>query len=82
MARLAERHGLEGIDVQADPSVLSAELVEWLHARRMKCAVWVFRAPGSNDHEAVWQAMEALGVDYFTSNLPPDIHEWRERALV
>ena len=43
----------------------------------VEMAVWVWRAPGSNDVEAVWSHMEACGVDFFTSNLPPALHEWR-----
>ena len=80
-ARLAVRSGLDGIDLNANPSVLSAELVEWLHARRKVVAVWVWKAPASNDDPAVWQAMARRGVDFFTSNLPNEVHEWRRGAV-
>jgi glycerophosphoryl diester phosphodiesterase len=79
-ARLAVSSGVDGIDLQADPSVLSAELVEWLHARGKKVAVWVYKAPAANDVERVWEALEARGVDYLTSNLPPALLEWQQRG--
>lgn len=80
VARLAVQSGLDGIDLNADPSVVTAELVEWLHARGKRIAVWVWKAPGSNDVESVWEHMERCGVDFFTSNLPPALHEWRARG--
>lgn len=79
IAQLAVRSGLDGIDLNADPSVVTPELVEWLHARGKRMAVWVWKAPGSNDNEAVWDHMDRCGVDYFTSNLPLALHEWRAR---
>lgn len=82
IARLAVRSGVDGLDLNAHPEVLSKELVDWLHEREKLVAVWVWKAPGSNDHAAVWQAMAQRGVDYFTSNLPPEVHEWRRRAGV
>ena len=29
---------------------------------------------------SVWEAMQERGVDFFTSNLPPEIHQWRGRT--
>lgn len=76
VARLAVDSGVDGIDLNADPSVVSKELVDWLHARGKRVAVWVWRAPAANDNAHVWAHMEHVGVDLFTSNLPPSLHEW------
>ena len=76
MARHAFKANLDGIDLNADPGVVSTELVEWLHARGMRIAVWVWKAPATNDVEEVWAHMARCGVDYFTSNLPPTIRPW------
>lgn len=80
-ARLCVEAGLDGVDLTADPACLSAEMVEWLHARGKRVAVWVFRAPADNDNQTVWAAMAELGIDAFTSNLPPAIHDWRHAWL-
>ena len=79
VARLAVDSGMDGIDLNADNSVVNTELVEWLHARGKEIAVWVWKAPGSNDKESVWAHMEQCGVDFFTSNLPPALDGWRAR---
>jgi glycerophosphoryl diester phosphodiesterase len=71
--------GLDGVDLNAGAHV-SKELVQWLHARGKKVAVWVYRAPAINDTEEDWNAMAAAGVDFFTSNLPPAIYEWHRAA--
>ena len=80
VARRAVGAGLDGIDLNASPSVVTAELADWLHARGKRLAVWVWRAPGANDVASVWEHMERCGVDYFTSNLPFALHEWRASA--
>ena len=78
VAELAVDSGLDGIDLNADPAVVTTELVDWLHARGKQVAVWVWKAPGSNDVESVWAHMERVGVDFFTSNLPREIEAWRK----
>ena len=78
IGRLADRSNVDGIDLNADPSVLTAELVDWMHQRGRKVAVWTFEAPASNDVEAVWEALAARRVDFFTSNLPREIEAWRK----
>ena len=79
-ARAAAAAGLDGVDFRADPSVVPADLVQWLHARRMRVAVWMGRAPCAADNEETWRALEANGVDELTSNLPPSLWDWRERT--
>jgi glycerophosphoryl diester phosphodiesterase len=78
MAETAVRNGLDGIDLRADPSVVTPALVDWLKEREKSTAVWVNSAPAANDTAEVWSAMAAAGVDTLTSNLPPEIHRWRE----
>ena len=79
-ARAAAAAGLDGVDFRADASVVSAELVEWLHERRMRVVVWMGQAPCATDNEENWRALEANGVDDLTSNLPPSLWDWRERT--
>lgn len=64
LARAAVDAGLDGIDVQAERRVVSAELCTWMHERGKTVAVWVWRAPASNDHEDMWQFMADVGVEY------------------
>lgn len=76
VARRCVDERLDGVDLNADASCVTRPLVEWLHARGKAVAVWVWRAPASNDHEAVWRHMDDVGVDAFTSNLPPAVLRW------
>ena len=77
IARDCVEHGLDGVDFEADATVVTEELVAWLHARGKLVAVWVWRAPAANDTPEHWAAMRAAGVDYFTSNLPSELEAWR-----
>lgn len=77
-ARDCVEHGLDGIDLNADQNFVTAELAEWLRERNKVLAVWVFRAPAVNDTPEVWPAMRDIGTAYFTSNLPPQLEEWRD----
>jgi len=80
LARLAVKHDLDGIDLNAEPRVVTAELAQWLHARAKRLAVWVWKAPASNDVPAVWEHMAKCGVDDFTSNLPVGMKAWHDAA--
>ena len=76
-ARDCVEYGLDGVDLEADLAIVTEELVAWLHERGKLVAVWVFRAPATNDTPEHWAAMRAAGVDYFTSNLPAELEAWR-----
>lgn len=76
----AEQLGLDGIDIFANPRSVTPELVHAAHEKNMLVAVWVSQSPAPNDIPSVWAAMHASGVDMFTSNLPPKIWDWAERA--
>lgn len=82
LARICVESGLDGIDVQADRRVVSAELCTWLHERGKMIAVWAWRAPAKNDRPALWEWMADAGVDVFTSNLPPSIGLWTTEQRV
>ena len=83
-ARASVGARLDGVDLRADPAVVTKELCDWMHARGKRVAVWVGRAHTAagflDDSEQVWSALEANGVDDFTSNLPPALHDWRSET--
>ena len=79
-ARAAVSAHLDGIDLRADVSNVTAELCEWMHARGKRVAVWVTRAPAKEDGVEMWSTMQTNGVDFFTSNLPPALWRWRDRV--
>ena len=72
-ARAVVNSDVDGIDLPASPELVTPELVEYLHENGKRVAVWVWRAPASNDTPAVWDALSKAGVDAFTSNLPPGL---------
>ena len=72
-ARVVCRSAVDGIDLPASPELVTPELVQYLHDHDKRVAVWVWRAPASNDTPAVWDALSKAGVDAFTSNLPPEL---------
>ena len=79
-AGVASKHSfLDGISLRANPSVVTAELCAWMRECCKLVAVWVSRAPAKEDTPEVWSAMEEVGVDYFTSNLPPSLKVWQRR---
>jgi len=75
-ARRCKEAGLDGIDLHADPRIVTPELVADLRSRGLKCAVWVKRAPSVLDMPEVWKAMEDAGVEIFTSNCPEEAFAW------
>ena len=72
-ARAVVNSDVDGIDLPASPELVTPELVQYLHENGKRVAVWVWRAPASNDTPAVWDALSKAGVDAFTSNLPPEL---------
>ena len=72
-ARAAVNSAVDGVDLPASPELVTPELVEYLHDHDKRVAVWVWRAPASNDTPAVWDALSKAGVDAFTSNQPPGL---------
>lgn len=75
-AKHCKAAGLDGVDYNADARLVTPELVADLRAQGLKCAVWVSRAPAVNDVPEVWKAMEAAGVEIFTSNCPEEAFAW------
>ena len=76
-ARAVVASGVDGLDLHASAETVTQELCAWLHARGKRVAVWVYRAPADEDCAEVWDALQANGVDDFTSNLPSAVWEWR-----
>ena len=72
-ARAVVHSDVDGVDLPASPELVTPELVRYLHDHGKRVAVWVWRAPASNDTPAVWDALSKAGVDAFTSNLPPEV---------
>jgi glycerophosphoryl diester phosphodiesterase len=72
-ARAVVNSDVDGVDLPASPELVTPELVDYLHDHDKRVAVWVWRAPASNDTPAVWDALSKAGVDAFTSNLPPEL---------
>jgi hypothetical protein len=51
--------GLDGVDVNADPAVVTSELAEFCRARRQELLVWV--SPTAKESCALYANMARLG---------------------
>jgi ABC-type sugar transport system substrate-binding protein len=67
---------LDGIDLAAVESVVTAAVVGYAKGRGLVVGVWV---TGSLDVESGWRAFAERDVDYITTNLPPEVYEVFER---
>jgi glycerophosphoryl diester phosphodiesterase len=76
----AEELGLDGIDLHADPVVITPELAARVHAAGKALATWVGRAPAQNDVSAVWAHLRRAGVDVVTTNRPAEAVAWARGA--
>jgi glycerophosphoryl diester phosphodiesterase len=74
--RAAEALGLDGVDLHADPAVVTPELARRAHARGQTLATWVSKAPAPNDVRAVWAHLARADVDLMTTNRPADAVAW------
>jgi glycerophosphoryl diester phosphodiesterase len=72
----AEQLGLDGIDLFADPAVVTPELAQRVHAHGMTLATWVSKAPAPNDVRDVWARLRQADVDFLTTNRPADAVAW------
>lgn len=68
--------GLDGIDLAAVPSVVTSAVISHAKSRGLAVGVWV---TSSLDVESGWREFAARGVDYLTTNLPPEIYTVFER---
>ena len=75
-AEAAVGSGLDGVDLNADPAVVTPELVRWLRRRGKIVAVWVGAAPAANDVPEVWSVLGDAGVHTLTSNMPENLIPW------
>ena len=67
---------LDGIDFQADASIVTPEVCMTAHAAGLQVAVWVTSQLPFCDTMASWQKLRDNGIDIFTSDLPPEIIDW------
>merc|ERR1711894_502138 len=74
-----QKLGLDGVNIKADPNVMTPEVVECAHQKGLLAFVWVSKPPTELDVEAQWEAMYSSGVDAFTSNLPPEAIAWKNK---
>eukprot|EP00968_Pinguiococcus_pyrenoidosus_P023236 scaffold3665_cov244-Pinguiococcus_pyrenoidosus.AAC.6 len=74
--------GLDGIDVHADRTLVDEAVVASAKSQGLEVAVWVWKKLPESDTAATWEHMERVGVDYFTSDLPPEIGSRLSRKLV
>ena len=76
-AARAKEAGLDGIDVRANPLVVTEAFVKSVKDDfGLACGVWAGRAPAPEDTPELWDAMAAAGVDFFTTNCPVDAWRW------
>lgn len=68
--------GLDGIDFYADPTLVERPLLEYARDRGLDVGVWVWRRLPGCDTRKNWQTFHQLGIDFFTSDLPPTICAW------
>lgn len=81
LARACVQEELDGLNLNADVKVVTAELADYLRAHGKQLSVWVWKAPAENDRKEVWEAMQQAGVHTFTSNLPPGaVSWWRQQS--
>ena len=68
--------GLDGIDLAAVPEVVTPAVVSYAKSRGLAVGVWV---SSGLDVESGWREFASRGVDYLTTNLPPEIYSVFER---
>jgi len=72
--------GLDGIDFEADTTVVTAKVVRAARAEALEIGVWVWSILPKSDTPPTADRMELLGIDFFTSDLPPAMCEWMAGA--
>ena len=68
--------GLDGIDLTANPEVVTAAVISYAKSRGLAVGVWV---SSGLDIETGWREFASRGVDYLTTNLPPEIYSVFDR---
>ena len=68
--------GLDGIDLNADETVLTPRVVAYAHRKGLDVVAWVYS--GQRESPRLYTALAAAGVDALTSNLPPPLKAWQE----
>lgn len=75
--RLAKAAGLDGVDFEADLSVVTPAVVSLAAASGLQTGVWVWpsQLPKSDTHPTAAE-LERCGVNFFTTDLPPAMQDW------
>lgn len=72
----AKKGKLDGIDLQADASIVTSKVCTNAHAAGLEVAVWVTSRLPLCDTAGSWDKLRHNGIDTFTSDLPPEITDW------
>lgn len=74
--RVAKEAGLDGVDFEADPRVVTPDVVRLAAELGLMMGVWVWDQLPLSDTSPTASQLELHGVDFFTSDLPPDMHHF------
>lgn len=81
MIDAAAAAGLDGIDFDADLTLVTPAVLAHARAAGLAVGVWVSKSLPGCDLLPSWREFAERGVDFFTSDLPPAVWEWdRARA--
>mmetsp|Transcript_122838 Transcript_122838/g.306821 ORF Transcript_122838/g.306821 Transcript_122838/m.306821 type:complete len:401 (+) Transcript_122838:13-1215(+) len=70
--------GLDGVDFEAETFVVTPEVVRQAKDKGLQLGVWVWDKLPDSDTAVNVAAFEGLGVDFFTSDLPPEVRSWMD----
>merc|ERR1719167_978423 len=75
---VAKKAGLDGVDFQADPSIVTPAVIEAAASQDMHIGVWVWkeRLPQGGDTAENITTFRDRGITFFTSDLPAEVCEW------
>jgi len=62
--------GLDGIDFEANPSLVTKDIIDTVHQKEKAIGIWVY--PEQDTCQNL-QYFKDLGVDFITTNLPPEV---------
>ena len=68
--------GLDGIDFDADLTLVTPAVLAHARAAGLAVGVWVSKSLPGCDLLPSWREFAERGVDFFTSDLPPAVWEW------
>merc|ERR1712196_749289 len=69
----AADNGLDGVDFEANPAVVTSTVVSEARKQKLLIGVWVWKNLPYSDTKETAEVLEQLGINFFTSDLPPDV---------